>query len=422
MQSLLGWIPAWFQEWFQLYAAPFLKLEARKLLMTLLHGVLDTLLFIGLPVAISLGSQSVWNGRYNFTPAQQQQIEAWAAVSSAIAYIEGVPPVVPLVLWFKESGLVAENPANCEGLMGLYTAVKTGQLPCFPPGPVDPWSIATQLQLGARTFKTYCPEVNFNTTDPALLKRCYLYYNAGPRARSNPDQSAYVMNNYSPMHQNMVHRDIEGRTYDLKILGAWPAHLAIQAQLTQHKSVDLPPFLLAPLLLTQEGLDKLWLQNTVLPDTEITSGARCRTAVADECFGLPHPMTDATLSPQLSPLLITPETGQIVCGLLPGVELLSPQSSVVLAPLAGTLTRYTDDRGHLAVQIENDGWNVWLIGLRSYAVPPGSVEAGTAIGAVSGRGGLTPTLRYVVYDKIAAVFVDPLSFLPVDTCPAHMIE
>lgn len=424
MQALWGYLPEWFSEWFKIYAVPFLKVEARKLLTTLLHGILDTLLFVGLPISISLGSQSVWNGRYNLTPTQQQQVEAWAGVSSIVAYLEDVPPVVPLVLWYKEGGLQAENPANCEGIMGLYTAVNTGQLPCFPPGPVEAQDVAYQLRLGARTFKEFCPQIHFTTTDPELLKQCYLFYNAGPRARTNPNQSGYVMNNYDIAHQDMIHTDVQGRTYRLQALGAWPVHLAMQAQMAQQENLGLPTFVLSPLLLAQESLDRIWIRSSetaTAPDGAATTET-CRTAVVDECFGLPHQDGDPANAPRLSPLLVQPTLGEETCGPLAGVDLTPPQPSVVLAPMSGMLTRYTDEWGHLAAQIENDEWSIWLTGLRSYTARPGEISAGMPIGAVSGAGGALPALHYAIYDKVNATFVDPVSFLPLDMCPAPVVE
>ncbi|MGC9395553.1 MAG: hypothetical protein ACP5J4_11930, partial [Anaerolineae bacterium] len=71
----------------------------------------------------------------------------------------------------------------------------------------------------------------------------------------------------------------------------------------------------------------------------------------------------------------------------------------------------------LTVQIENDEWTLWLIGLRSYTVSEGTIAAGDAIGAVGGAGSQTPGVHYAVYDKIAAGFVDALSFVPAADCP-----
>ncbi len=422
MDALLAYIPVWLKEWLQVYLVPFFKIELRKWLFVAFRGVLDTLLFLGLPVALSFGAHVVWNERYQLTPAQQEQVARWASVADVIAYIEDVPPVVPLVLWYKEAGLRAENPANCEGIMGLYTAVRRGELPCFQPGPITPQEVAYQLQLGARTFKRYCPEIHYTSTDSELLKLCYLRYNAGPNARSDPNASAYVMNGYDEAHQNMVHRDIQGREYRMQSLGAWPVTLAIQAQLqlSYQRPSRWPPLVIEPLALIQEGADRVWLVREK-PAVDITAGqdvARCREARVESCFALPHADGDPALRPALHPLVVTSvQSSALQCGLISGVELIPATTSAVIAPMSGTLTRYTDAQGHLAIQIENAEWRVWLGGLRSYVTVPGTVEAGQPVGVAGGAGSETPGVYYAVYDRVNGAYVDPISFLPFGTCP-----
>ncbi|MBN2005959.1 MAG: hypothetical protein JXA21_21555 [Anaerolineae bacterium] len=391
----------------------------------MLLGVTDTLVFLSLPIALTVGSQSVWDARYHLSTDQQRQIELWAGAVWEVAFVEDVPPVVPLVLWYKEGGLKAENPDNCEGIMGLHTAVTSGKLPCFPRGPVGIREVLYQLQLGARTFKSYCPDIHYTTTDPKLLKLCYLRYNAGPSTTNDPDQSAYVMNGYSPFHQNMVHVDAQGRRYPMTSLGAWPVHLSIQAQLAQREKPLLPLALLSPSLLIQEGLDRTWVlreQNTlpgvVVVDESESPPEFCRSPEVFDCFVQPHLDGNAALRPQGAPLLIAPvEISNLECGLMPGITLAPPQPSLVLSPITGTLTRYSDSMGHLAVQIENEEWTVWLTGLRSYTGPEGLIEIGDAIGAVSGvKSTRTPGIHYTIYDRVVAGFVDPLSFIPADGC------
>ncbi|MBN1877663.1 MAG: hypothetical protein JXA33_25800 [Anaerolineae bacterium] len=405
-----------------------MKIQLRAMLQALFRGAIDTVLFISLPITISIGTHTIWTARYHLTSAQQQQVEQWANISRLVAYIEDVPPVVPLVLWFKEGGLRAENPTNCEGIMGLHTAVTSGELPCFPAGPISAWNIAYQLQLGARTFKNYCPEVTYTTTNPNLLKRCYLYYNAGPRTQSNPNDSGYVMNGYDAAHQNMILTDISGRRYRLQALGAWPIHLAIQAQLAQRQEPGAPAGLLAPIMLGQEVLDKTWTTKTLERESDVILDTKddaqtCRSPEVWDCFILPHTTGNTALRPAISPLLINPkQIGDLTCGLLPGIDLAPETSSVVLAPLPGYLTRYTDEFGHLAIRIENEEWTVWITGLRSYAVAEGKIEAGQSIGVISGlnsHSGLrnpTPSIHYTIYDNANAGFVDPLSFVPADVC------
>ena len=425
MEWLTQLLPGWLLEWLQIYVAPFFKLQMRALLRALMWGVTETIVFIGLPITLSIGSQAVWNARYQLSMAQQEQVEAWASISRLIAYIEDVPPVVPLVLWFKEGGVSAENPNNCEGIMGLHTAVTTGALPCFPAGPVTPREIAYQLQLGTRTFKEYCPEITYTTTDPTVIKRCYLRYNAGPASQSDPNQSAYVMNGYDAKHQNMILTDVRGQQYRMTALGAWPAHIAIQTQLAQRQQPAAPAALLAPAMLIQEFLDKVWVLREDMPaptaDVVLDPEAEaqmCRVPEVRDCFIEPHTQGDAALRPAESPLLIAPvESGELACGLLPGVDLIPPKPSVALAPMLGDLTRYADGMGHLAVQIENEEWTVWVTGLRSYIAAQGKIEVGHPIGAIGGAESRTPSVHYAIYDKINAGFVDPLSFVPADMCP-----
>ncbi len=428
--SLSNFLPKWLVQWLNLYVAPFLKMQLRIIVQSLLRGIFDTVLFISLPLTLSVGSQAIWDARYQLTIAQQEQVRRWASVAQIIAYQEDVPPVVPLVLWYKEGGLQAENPSNCEGIMGLHTAVHTGQVPCFPSGPIGVAEVAQQLRMGAKVFKEHCPEVSYTTTDPELLKRCYLYYNAGPNSKLDPNQSAYVMNGYDAQHQNMILTDASGKRHQLTAIGAWPAHLIIQTQLAQTNAnvAIAPTAILSPLLLGQEVVDRIWIATseikgttsisvTVNSNAPITS--TCRVPLVNECFIAPHRDGETSLRPNIAPLLVTPEQySEPICDLLPGIDLTPPRASIVLAPMAGYMTRYTDAWGHLAVHIENNEWEIWVTGLRSYTAPEGDVAPGKPIGAISGAGTHTPSIRYVIYDKLSAGFVDPLSFIPTDHCPA----
>jgi hypothetical protein len=434
MEWITGILPGWFVEWFRLYIVPVLRVQVRVMAKALLAGVTDTLLFITLPLVVSFGSQAIWSNRYQLTMAQQTQMEKWGSTSQIIAYMEDVPPVTPLVLWYKENGMREENPGNCEGIMGLYTAVTSGALPCFPPGPISAGEVARQLRMGVQIFKSYCPEISYTTTDPQLIKKCYLHYNAGPRSRMNPNASAYVMNGYDAAHQNMILTDIHGRQYRLTALGAWPTHIAMQAQFSQRRTAAMPPAVLAPTMLIQEAWDKLWtitekvkqdrasdvvLEAPPVIPGEDASPASCRPPIVQDCFIEPHSDGNDSLRPGLSPLLITPfQHGELMCSMFPGVALVVPKASLVLAPMPGYLTRYSDGRGNLTIQIENDEWTLWLIGLRSYTAGEGVVAAGDTIGAVGGAGSQTPGVHYAVYDKIAAGFVDALSFTPATACPA----
>ncbi len=420
---LSHYLPSWLMEWLKVYVVPFLKLQGRHFFMALSKGVVDTLLFIALPLALSIGSQAVWNGRYELLPEQQIVVEEWAGVASLIAYLEDVPPVVPLVLWYKEGGLRAENPSNCEGIMGLYTAVNSGETPCFPPGPISPEEVAAQLRMGTHIFKTYCPDIHFTTHDPELIKRCYLYYNAGPHAQTDPDRSAYVMNGYDAAHQDMLHTDIHGRAMRIKALGAWPVHLAIEAQVAQMGTDDdgLPFFLRAPVMLGQEKLDQMWAikvdgEGGVQP-VQQQEARRCRHPIVTDCLAAPPMDPEDELRPALSPLLIPPtEPTSVTCTLFPGADLMADKPSLVIAPMEGYLHRYSDEFGHLALYIENERWGVWLIGVRSYIAPEGNVAAGQPVAAVGGG----EALHYSVFNRDRGHYVDPIAMIPDGFCPpAH---
>jgi hypothetical protein len=425
MEALLGLLPPWLKQWVQVYLVPLLKLQARRLLRATLWGGLETLLFLTIPAALLIGSHAVWSNRYALTVAQQEQVARWASVSASVARLEDVPPVVPLVLWYKERGLQANNPSNCEGIMGLHTAVTSGRAPCFRPGPISTREIVRQLRLGARIFKEHCPEVHYETADPELLKRCYLYYNAGRGSRLDPDRSGYVMNGYDVAHQNMYHVSEQGEVVRLQALGAWPVHLTIQTQLAQTSPARSLSLLRAPNMVLQEIFDRL--RTTGMPTghrtADLASAPRCREPLVEGCFSPPHEGSTPLLRPVAGPLLSpVHRASRPVCGSLPGVQLEPSAASVVVAPMPGQLAPYADRWGHLAVRIENQEWIVWLAGLRSYTVSPGPVEVGQPIGAIGGPGSTPSIVHYAVFDKVNNDFVDPVAFLPVENCPLSYVE
>jgi len=423
--QLLARIPPWLKEWARTYLAGAFSGVVADLLRVMIRGSVDALLLLAISLIAVAGSEALWSSRYTLAPAQQEQVSTWAPVSVAVARVEDVPPVTPLVLWYKEASLRTVNPDNCEGIMGLHSAVASGQLPCFTPGPIAPAEVARQLQLGARAFKQHCPEVHFDSVDPRLLKRCYLYYNAGPNVRLDPDRSGYVMNGYDAAHQNMVHRSASGKMVRLEALGAWPVHLATQAQLASPSFVSARPVLLSSGLALQEVWDRLWVlrkdltpalsQSVLLP--------RCREPVAQACFIRPHEGGDARLRPALAPL-VSPlaRAGELTCDLTPGMDLGTAGASIVVAPLPGELVRYVDQWGHLTVLVENEEWIVWLSGLRSCTVSPGRVRRGQPIGAIGGAGSAHAVVRYAVFDKMGAGFVDPASLMPEGSCPSSQFD
>ncbi|MCX8067766.1 MAG: LysM peptidoglycan-binding domain-containing protein [Anaerolineae bacterium] len=417
MNSWAAWIPPWLQEWARQYLVPFLQIQLRHLLWVFLQGVLETFLLFALPTAAVVGSQKVWEGRYRLTPAQQETVARWAQVADAIARLEDVPSVTPLVLWYKENGLRAVNPDNCEGIMGLYSAVRSGRLPCFPPGPIDDAEVARQLRLGARIFKEHCPEVRYSTTDPETLKRCYLYYNAGRNTRLDPDQSGYVMNGYDAAHQNMPHRTASGRVVRLQALGAWPVHLAIQAQLNRNPSPDLPSPFLPVVRLLQEGWDRLWAW--AAPPAWVhprpAANSSCFPRRVGECFVSPHERGQDDLAPVLRPDAPVRWVGELACGPFPGAAMATERAALLPAPMPGRLARYTDQWGDLTLQIDNDEWTLWVSGLRSAVNERAEVRAGEPLGTIGG--GRERPFYVALYDKVAGGYVDPRPFLAQRPCP-----
>ncbi len=416
MKAWWAWLPTWLQEWGRQYLVPLLQVEIRRLLWVLLQGVLETFLLFALPAAAVVGSQKVWEGRYRLTPAQQATVARWAPLADAIARLEDVPPVTPLVLWYKEGGLQAVNPPNCEGIMGLYSAVRTGRLPCFSPGPIDDAEVARQLRLGARIFKEHCPEVHYTTTDPETLKRCYLFYNAGRNTRLNPDQSGYVMNGYDAAHQNMPHRTASGQVVRLQALGAWPVHLAVQAQLAQRSTFGLPSILLPMAQLAQEIRTRVWAWAS--PPLSLTprpvSGSLCAPPVEDGCFVAAHSGGRSDWRPVWVLDVPVRRVGEATCDPLPGAAMETERETLLPAPMPGSVARYADQWGDLTLQIENPEWTVWVLGMRSVLASGTEVQAGQPLGMAGGKG---RPFYVVIYDRVRQGFVDPRSFLVQTTCP-----
>ncbi len=428
-------LSAWLQQWAEKYLLPLLKAQLRLGLVGILDGALDVVVLLGVPTVALIGSNAYMNQQYTLPRQAQLQIIAWAVKSDQVARQADIPSVTPLVLWYKEAGLATTNPDNCEGLMGLHDLIVSEQHPCFTPGQVGADEIAYQLQLGAQEFKKRCPQIRYTTTDPALIKRCYLAYNAGPADKSDPDQAAYVMNNYDAAHQNMLH----GGVYRLKNLGAWPAHLSIESLILnitdspdgahiQWTSFDL---LLRPLVDTltrlRDGLAH-WpdfspaLGPIMHPEREVGALASAwRSSIKIDCLVQPHSSGNPDLRPKRNPVVNAPVLTQDLHGcsyLLPGIDISSSQdlASPLQSPMPGQVTTYTDQWQNTTIRVENDEWVVTMLHPRSYLVQQGKVIRGQLLGVMGAQGRATgPHVHFSIYDKINKGYVDPGAFIPAFT-------
>lgn len=429
-------LKTWFQQWAQQYLLPTLKAQLKIGLMGILDGMIDVLLLLGVPTAAILGSNAYMNRQYTLPRQVQQQVVVWAAASDSIAREADIPSVAPLVLWYKEAGLAAVNPNNCEGIMGLHDLVTSQKHPCFTPGRIDNAEVIAQLRLGAREFKVRCPQVHYATTNPNVIKRCYLAYNAGPAAKLDPNQSAYVMNGYDAMHQNMIHLDVRGMAYQLQNLGAWPAHLAVESMILN--LTDSPQgarinrtvmdLVIRPLLDTLIRLrDQVatWpdispvLGPVMHPEQEVGGLARAwRAPRTGDCLVMPHTSGKPELRPKRNPVVAAPVLTQDIHGCsygLPGIDISSKTdlASSLQAPMPGKVTTYTDQWQNTTIRIENDEWIVTMLHPRSYLVRQGDVIRGQLVGVMGAQGRASgPHVHFTIYDKISLGYVDPGTFIP----------
>ena len=420
----VAWLPEWLRTWIRYYLLPALGFESRELLLGALRGVSDMLLLTLLGMGLWAGGRYYMEGQYTLSREVQTTALKWAPVSDYIARKTDIPREVPLVLWFKENSMQAVNPDNCIGIMGAYDLVRSGQRPCFTPGPVSEVEIVEQLTIGAVEFKERCPEVTYFTQDPATLKRCYFAYNAGAAAagRLDPEQSAYVMNNYDEAHTNMVYSDVELGTVRVTAPGAWPSHLAIQSLILARWDRPQQPLSIALVDLSTRIYD--WGQALVLRQDEVTFSAAVTMAFPEErpftptdCMGEPHERGRLSLRPTINPVTERPLLTQDVHGCsygMPGIDISSHNTSAVLqAPMPGQVTTYTDRWYNSTIRIENGEWIVWLLHPRSYFVKEGEVKLGQAVGVMGAIGIATgPHVHYTVFDKVNETFVDPRHFLP----------
>lgn len=416
--------PPWLREWVRFELIPRLGLQPQELLLGTLRGMWGTLWWILVGLGLINGGRAYMDGQFALPRATQAQVVKWAAVADFVARQTDIPREVPLVVWYKESSMQPVNPQNCIGIMGVYDLVRSGQLPCFTPGPISDREVAAQLALGAVEFKKRCPDVTYWTQDPLVLQRCYLAYNAGISAaqRLDPRTSAYVMNNYNEQYRNMVYSDIELGTVVVTDLGAWPTHLAVQSLVASQVDLKHIPLTLTLLDVGTRLFDwgaytlASWLKG------ESTAGGRMefpddRSLDDETCLNRPHILGLPGLRPTLNPVSESPQLTQDVHGCaysLPGVDISSDNSrSLLQAPMPGELTTYTDRWRNSTIRIENDEWIVWLLHPRSYLVAEGNVSKGQPVGVMGAVGYATgPHVHYTIYDKVTDSFVDPSLFLP----------
>jgi hypothetical protein len=418
------WLPAWLRDWIQYWLVPALGIEPRQLLLGVSRGMLDAVLLILLGLGFLSGGHWYMDDQYTLPTATQATTLKWAPIADHIARRTDIPREVPLVLWFKENSMKAENPELCTGIIGAYDLVRSGEHACFTPGPISDIEVSEQLAIAAVEFKKRCPDISYYEQDPDTLKRCYFAYNAGSAAaaRLDPEQSAYVMSNYDQRYANMVYTDVELGTVQVTTLGAWPAHLAIQSLIvSQWDSADRP-FTVSLLDISTRiydaasfAIDRIRHQ-IGFAESEMSFPEE-RELDEQTCLTRPHLLGQPALRPRMNPVGESPLLTQDVHGCsysLPGADISSQNSTAVLqAPMPGRLTTYTDRWYNSTIRIENDEWIVWLLHPRSYLVEEGEVKRGQPVGVIGAVGNATgPHVHYAIFDRVNDTFVDPSLFIP----------
>jgi len=362
-------------------------------------------------------------GEYALPRETQTLVLQWAPLADHIARRVDIPRETPLVIWFKENSMRAVNPDSCTGIMGAYDLVRYGEHPCFRPGPISDVEVTEQLTIGAVEFKKRCPEVTYWTQDPDLLQRCYLAYNAGITAaqRLDPHTSAYVMNNYSDSYRNMIYSDVELGTVTVTSLGAWPAHLAMQSLVVSQLDEDTDSISLTFLELSTRlfdwGATRIQHRFGSLQTEQGRLEFPATRSLADQaCLGEPHLIGRPSLRASRNPVAENPILTQDIHGCeygLPGLDISSSNGkAILLAPISGEATTYTDRWYNSTIRIENDEWIVWLLHPRSYLVREGKVHRGDPIGVMGAVGYATgPHVHYSLFDKVKETFVDPAKLM-----------
>lgn len=411
----------WLKQLFALLGIPGFQ----QILLSILRGGFDTILLVFLGTGFLAGGRYIMDTQFALPRSIQNEVIKWAPIADGIARRADIPREVPLVIWYKENSMLANNPDSCTGIIGAYSLVRSGEHPCFTPGPISDIEVTEQLVIAAQEFKKRCPDISYFSQSPEMLKRCYFAYNAGAgaAARLDPDDSAYVMNGYDEAHTDMVYSDIELGTVVVKQLGAWPTHLAIQSLVVSQLDGAERPLPISLLDVSTRLFD--WLTTsastigkTVLGlETDMTF-PEYRDLGDETCLGDPHIVGNILLRPRLNPVTITPVLTQDAHGCsysLPGLDISSSQdsSAILQAPMPGEVTTFTDIWHNTTIRIENDEWIVYLLHPRSYIIREGEVRRGQAVGVMGAVGNATgPHVHYTIYDKVNDTFVDPKEFLP----------
>ncbi|MAT97991.1 MAG: hypothetical protein CL608_12670 [Anaerolineaceae bacterium] len=421
---MVQWLPDWFLIWIQNQVIPALGLQPKIIAISVLRGIFDSFLFIMLVTGLLAGGRYYLEGQYALPSNIQETVIKWAPIADHIAREADIPREVPLVLWYKENSMKASNPENCTGIIGAYDLVRSGERPCFTPGPISDLEVSEQLAVAAVEFKQRCPEITYLTHDPNTIKRCYFAYNAGAGAASRLDanESAYVMNNFDDNYANMIYSDVELGTVAVTSLGAWPTHLAFQSLIVTQMDMEERPLSLSILNISTQIYDlgtQAWREFAGLStgNGEMMALPNGRFLNDASCLDEPHKLGRYSLKPRLNPVSESPILTQDVHGCnysLPGLDISSSNRSAILqAPMPGNVTTYTDQWYNSTIRIENDEWVVWLLHPRSYFVDEGPVTRGQAVGVMGAVGYATgPHVHYTIYDKVNETFVDPAGFLP----------
>lgn len=417
-------LPELVRTWWQQHIIPAIGVTPKILALGFFRGLADSLFVVLLALGIFSSGHFYMTGQYDLPENIQETAVKWASVADMIALEADIPREVPLVLWYKENSMLAENPANCTGIIGAYDLVRSGRHACFNPGPISELEVTQQLAIGAREFKERCPEISYHTQDADLIKQCYFAYNAGMGAASrlDPNDSAYVMNNFDQTHQDMVYEDIELGRKVSKQLGAWPTHLAFQSLIIGQWDIEHPPMTFNLIALSLQAYDwGMFMLSKITNDTLGTDIGMAlptnRSTDSESCLGEAHWLGRPSLRPRLNPVTQAPIMTQDIHGCsynLPGLDISSDNNSAVLqAPMPGKVTTYTDQWFNSTIRIENDEWVVWLLHPRTYFVEEGNVQRGDPVGVMGAVGYATgPHVHYTIYDKINETFVDPTEFIP----------